>query len=122
MTVYIVTAGEYSDYQIHGVFHSKEDAQEFIDHIKRRVYNPCIEVWETGVFEAGKMVYDVIWCGRSDKWDVRPGDVVGDRTYFDPSKWGGYFHTCVVADSKERALKVASERKARAILERDSHE
>lgn len=48
--VYIVTEGDYSDYQIEACFTTKEKAEEYIKNSKKvknsNFYNPNIEVWD----------------------------------------------------------------------------
>lgn len=41
---YVVTAGEYSDYHIMGVFTTEAKAQGFIDNYESNYYDPMIEV------------------------------------------------------------------------------
>lgn len=59
--VYIVTEGEYSDYQIEACFSTKKKAQEYIKNSKKvqgKYYYPDIEEWE---LDSNSDIVDVIY-------------------------------------------------------------
>ena len=60
-TAFIVTAGEYSDYRIEGVFSSKPKAEAYVAEFrKERHYDHDISIEEWGIdAEAGKVVRTV---------------------------------------------------------------
>jgi hypothetical protein len=110
--VYIVTSGDYSDYHIEGVFSSKELADEYIN----MVGDDCkYGEWELDSLHANRE--DHVWCVRmnySDKGKARAWikdiyayyrRLLGTFQYID-----GELYFNVLADSKEKAIKIASER------------
>lgn len=115
--VYVVTAGDYSDYHIKGIFDSREKAEEYINHSTDCELND-IEEYNLNeppdksekVFklrsEFDEIDFEIIGYGPAPNHykDLmcRVGDV----------GWGPrnavVFHVC--ADTRERAIKIASER------------
>ena len=69
--VYIVTAGEYSDYRILAVFSSKERAEDWIDHIGQYEDYCYIEEYEVDC-PPRKWVGTYVWITRDgtvvDTW------------------------------------------------------
>lgn len=110
--VYIVTSGNYSEYHIEAVFTTKELAEDYVIH---NGVDYDIEEYDVDEpFERG----DVLWkvrlnidtheergCGVTDK------DKFKDLILYDDSTCSGDCLTFwIVADTSERAIKVANER------------
>ena len=114
-TIYIVTSGDYSDYQTHCVFSTEKMAEDFIkfekDNNEYYHYNYEIEEHDLDI--------------PKDKWTVIATIVMnknGDTTYSDISTQIGklyltkkFFHNClhidIKSDSVERAIKVVNEKR-----------
>ncbi len=130
-TAYVVTSGEYSDYSIEAVFSTDENAQLFIDRVSDpdeveddASYRPRIEEWpvdpEIGTLREGKRCYFVRMS--------RCGDVLESAS--DPSSYGfrearkgdhwdiqGNLAIHVFAQDEEHAVKIAGDRRSRALAE-----
>lgn len=110
--VYIVTSGEYSDYQINAVFSTREKAEE------------CVDIQGTGYrieefpidepMERKERIWRVfIDCLSGEIENAYPTDSYEDK--IDTVQFGSGFHESTVyiilkSDSLERVKKVASER------------
>lgn len=114
--VYVVTAGEYSDYRIEGVFSSREKAEEYINHSTNPYLNGIDEwVLDEKKPDKGEKIFAVT--SAFDKIDFH----VSGREYYPIEykdlikyyiKWDKshniYFY--IYTDTRERAIKIASER------------
>ena len=124
MTVFVVTSGDYSDYQIRAMFTTKERAETYIKAINLREAND-IEEWELDRYS------DDIDCGRSPfrVFMAKNGAVRrADKTDYDVDKTCKlvcYFPrtpdsvvelecTCWAKD-EEHAIKIANEKRAQII-------
>ena len=108
MKVYVVTSGSYSDYRIEEIFEKKEDAEALAN-----ILNDGNEVDEWEVNKRRVAPLWSIWMKRNGDLDddyCSPCANCGDREnifcYDDSIQFG------VSADSLERAIKVANERRA----------
>jgi len=116
--VYVVTAGDYSDYHIKGIFDSREKAEEYINHSTDSDLN---EIEEYNLNELKPDKREKLFEIRSDFENIDCKIVgpssepmmykdlmhimnfgLGDRKQYI------YFYIC--ADTRERAIKIASER------------
>lgn len=109
MKVYVVTSGSYSDYRIEEIFEKKEDAEALVSVLsdgngvdewevnKRRV----VPLWSLWMKANGDLDDD--YCSPY----ANTGDEEGIYCHKDDSA-----HFEVLADSLERAIKVANERRA----------
>ena len=116
--VYVVTAGDYSDYHIVGIFDSREKAEEYINHSTDSDLNG-VDEWVLNELKPDK---------REKIFEIRSGfenidcKIVGHSSepmmYKDlmhimnfglgDRKQYIYFYIC--ADTRDRAIKIASER------------
>ncbi|MBQ8521410.1 MAG: hypothetical protein IJ456_08570 [Bacteroides sp.] len=116
--VYVVTAGDYSDYHIKGIFDSREKAEEYINHSTDSDLND-IEEYNLNELKPDKREkmfeirsdFENIDCkivGHSSKPMIYK-DLMHIMNFgLGDSKQYIYFHIC--ADTRERAIKIASER------------
>ena len=113
--IYIVTSGEYSDYQINAVFSTGEKAKEYVDahgsdyHVEEYPVDAEVKKnesiwlvsidWKTGeALSANPVNYDSYYTDKVD--NVQYKDTGFDK----------YLDIFLESDSMERAKKVASER------------
>ena len=113
---YVVTAGEYSDYRIEGVFSSREKAEEYINHSTDQDLNGIDEwILDEKKPDKGEKIFRVT--SAFDKIDFH----VSGREYYPIEykdliqyyiKWdkshNTYFY--IYTDTRKRAIKIASER------------
>ena len=113
---YVVTAGEYSDYRIEGVFSSREKAEEYINHSTNPDLNG-IDEWvpDEKKPDKGEKMFEVT--SAFDKIDFH----VSGREHYPIEykdlmqyyiKWdkSHNIHFYIYTDTRERAIKIASER------------
>jgi len=109
MKVYVVTIGSYSDYRIEEIFENKEDAEALANVLSD---GNGVDEWE-----ANKQKVVPLW----SIWMEKNGDLAED--YVSPSANTGSkediycydddsIHFEIFADTLERAIKVANERRA----------
>jgi hypothetical protein len=119
-TIYVVTAGEYSDYGIRGVFDDRELAEAFAER-SQRYDSARIEEWDLNPFteelREGLVPYFVslkrngdvgrIWVDNPPASEITPSmGLTCDRTEA--------FTTCFARD-EAHAVKIANERRAQFI-------
>ena len=116
--VYVVTAGDYSDYHIKGIFDSREKAEEYINHSTDSDLN---DIEEYNLNEPKPDKSEKVFTLRSE-FDEIDFEVIGYKAapnhYKDlmcrvySNGWiprnDVIFYIC--ADTRERAIKIASER------------
>ena len=122
MKVYVVTSGDYSDYHVERIFTTQKLAQAFTDEHR---LNEDVEEYEIND-TAPKLVVDFVvrmfrdgtvecsWPNR--EWDDRP--VTPDQPIVQPGRTAkNPLGMCffVRTDDKNRAIKVANERRAQLI-------
>lgn len=125
--VYIVTAGEYSDYHIVGVYSSKENAKMVKNKINKNSDWDWadIEVWQVdrGIEELKKhkSIYYVELNKRGDVIEVEKcwDDFAFRGVDVFESSISGNLHTYVWANTKEEAVKIASERRTKYLVEKE---
>lgn len=123
-TIYVVTSGDYSDYQIHGVFSTAAKAQAFIDHEREQMWGAAeIEQWTLDEYcdpvERGLRCYYVSFLNirqsaaqaslspaQSPFESVNKPDRTGVRSYV----------TYLWAQDEAAALKIANERRIQYLL------
>lgn len=110
-TVFVVTSGIYSDFGIEAVFSTKEKAEEFVKNLDG-FYKGEIKEWAVDINER-----------ESSFWYVemtRDGDVIATEPVHNENDHRGFGRdnllTVVRATTKERAIKVANERRIRLIV------
>lgn len=119
--IYIVTCGEYSDYRIDRVFSQKKLADEYLDgksdDYRLEVYDldePMPErktlLWRISLDLSTKKVR---FCDHAYKYDIR--DTVRISTCLGSDT--KFLEFYIEADSKKRAIKVASERFGQVMAE-----
>ena len=121
--VYIVTAGEYSDYRIVAVFDSEEKAKDYIDHDDRSDFND-IEEWALNSESPnrGEKLYALTSNFYNVNFEV---DNIYNKRYRpeirDAVQYGGKGRVCmlVLTTSKTRAKKIAYERLAQIKAEEE---
>lgn len=115
--VYVVTSGDFSDYQIVGIFDSREKAEEYINYSANSDLNEIEEYNLNELPDKSEKVFAL----RSE-FDVINFEVIGygsDPNHYQDlmcrvgdAGWGPrnvvVFYVC--ADTRERAIKIASER------------
>ena len=113
-SVFLVSAGEYSDYHIYGVFSTRENAQAYIDSPHTRFYGNDPEIEE---YELDKNIQDIkdkrpIWHWKIDKdgkLDVEQYKYTNPFENFDDK--GVLLFGYSFADTKQQAEKIAIERR-----------
>jgi hypothetical protein len=125
MKVYLATSGQYSDYHVIGVFSDKKLAERFAIVYGDRDDPNEPEEFDIDEYkselELGLTRWDILWRSKAfmskynysyPEWDCyRTTDEIESHW----SKEGDAWHAVVLAKSKEAALKIASEMKARSI-------
>lgn len=111
--VYVVTAGEYSDYHIKEVFSSYEKAEEFVAYIGEYCE---IETYELDVGEFYRkrvrvtITKDEVFCPSYIRCeDIRRGVWQHGRKYENPKIQ--YVELFVETESREKAVKIGNEKR-----------
>jgi len=113
--VYVVTSGDYSDYEIDSIFSSREKAEEYINHSTNMGLNG-IDEWVLDEKKPDKRekIFSVI--SDFDEIDFHVSGRYYPIEYKDlmqyNSGWYGGCNICfyIYTDTRERAIKIASER------------
>ena len=116
--VYVVTSGEYSDYGIEGIFDSREKAEEYINHSASTELND-IEEYNLNELKPDKSEKVFKLRSKFDEIDFHITGYGPDAAHYKDlmcrADSGGWipsndviFYIC--ADTRERAIKIASER------------
>lgn len=129
-SIWLVTAGEYSDYRVVAAFSSEEGADQYVAHrkeyqerVKKQggvIWGPGEEVEEFDLDPQDRSVLDDgrIWWGV---WFLPTGDVrkceALDSSYFDKDEYADYMQ--VEAKTKEQAIKIAAERRAQVVAHQE---
>jgi hypothetical protein len=123
--VYIVTHGGYSDYSICAVFSTRDKAEEYIQQhgntfrIEEYSLDENVEQSEIWIVEIGISTHNVKQCESvSDSWH---NDKVDKFRVFEPVLSSDEWSIKIVlrADSMNRAIKVANERVAQIVANKD---
>lgn len=141
-TVFVVTSGSYSDYRINGLYSTREKAEEAIARSSRSsdydIEEYTLDPPNADFKEGWDMYSVVLWTSMTSGVDSKTRcskvhkDLGGFYSYVSPESphyfemWGewtrnasrltGYRFGCYVyADSEERAIKVANERRIMAV-------
>lgn len=114
--VYVVTSGEYSDYRIEGIFSSHEKAEEYINHSMNSNLNGIDEwVLDEKKPDKGEKIFEVTSAfdkigfhvsGR-EYWPIEYKDLM---QYYNGWYGGCNIRFYIYTDTRERAIKIASER------------
>ena len=123
--VYIITYGDYSDYTICAVFSTRDKAEEYIqqhgDTYRIEEYSVDEEIEQSEIWsvEIGMLSHNIKRCESvSDSWH---NDKVDKFRIFEPvlssDEWSIKF--VLRADSMNRAIKVANERVAQIVANKD---
>jgi hypothetical protein len=124
--IYIVTSGEYSDYNIDAVFSTREKAEEYIQQ-----HGTQYQIEPHGVDEEVKKNNNIWWIDmRLDNFELQDcGIYQSTNNYTDKDKdifkyidgWNGKGVICqyIEADCMDRAIKIASERMAQIKANKD---
>lgn len=123
--VYIVTYGKYSDYSICAVFSTIDRAEEYVQQhgstfrIEEYFLDGKVEQSEIWVIEIGMLSHGIRQCEScNDSWSR---DRVDKFRVFEPlflnSEWS--IRMVLRADSMDRAIKVANERVAQIVANKD---
>lgn len=120
--VYVITAGEYSDYHICAVTLDPDNAEwlrKFYD--KDSYTGACIEEFDTETvperFKQGEKVWRVVFCRRGDvEFCVECSDNRADDIYM---LVGGAVIVYVWAKDEKSAIKIAAERRAKYLAEKE---
>lgn len=123
--VYIITYGDYSDYSICAVFSTRNKAEEYIQQhgntfrIEEHLLDEEVEQSEIWIVEIGMLSHKVKQCeSYSDSWSRERVDKF--RVFeplFSNSEWS--IKLLLRADSMNRAVKVANERVAQIVANKD---
>jgi len=112
--VYIVTSGCYSDYSIRGVFLRHQDAKTYCENNPRNG-EPWgdfeIEEWDVGC-KVDKWTYKIKIKRNGDIHSILQPHETNPKDQFDSS---GCLILFIESDTKQRAIKVANERRTRLI-------
>lgn len=130
MTVFMVTSGQYSDYGVCGIFSTKEMANKYIEFMSRtenvfsNEFNDIEEI-ELDSYEELINSNDNIYHGYMDEEGNQVYDMTIDNDMVElansfaignDERYGGLFmHYYVRADSPERAVKIANDKRAQII-------
>ncbi len=116
-TIYIVTAGDYSDYRVNAIFSTKKNAEKYIEAFNwaRRSKHSSkarIEEWSLDDFPIHKSIQ--VWVGKDGSIDPR-FILKQINSHNSPGlgrfiKHGDRFSWYVETDDEQRAIKVASEK------------
>ena len=123
--VYIITYGDYSDYSICAVFSTRDKAEEYVQQhgntfrIEEHLLDEKVEQSEIWSVEIGMLSHEIRQCEScSDSWS---SGRVDKFKVFEPafrnSEWG--IKMFLRADSMDRAIKVANERVAQIVANKD---
>lgn len=123
--VYIITYGNYSDYSICAVFSTRDKAEEYIQQhgnvyrIEEHLLDEEVKQSEIWSVEIGMSSHKINQCKScSDSWSV---ERVDKFRIFEPvfhnNEWG--IKMLLRADSMDRAIKVADERIAQIVANKD---
>lgn len=123
--VYIITYGNYSDYSICAVFSTRDKAEEYIQQhgstfrIEEHLLDEEVEQIEIWNVEIGMLSHKIKQCEScSDSWN---NDRVDKFRIFEPvfrnNEWS--IKMLLRADSMDRAIKVANERVAQIVANKD---
>ena len=124
--IYIVTSGEYSDYNIEAVFSTREKAEEYIQQ-----HGTHYRIEPHGVDEEVKKNNNIWWVDmRLDNFELQDcGISYSTNNYTDKDKdifkyidgWNkkGVIRQYIEADCMDRAIKIASERMAQIKANKD---
>ena len=116
--IYVVTVGDYSDYHIKGIFDSREKAEEYINHSASTELND-IEEYNLNELKPDKGEKMFKLRSKFDEIDFRITGYGPNAAHYKDlmcrAESGGWipsndviFYIC--ADTRERAIKIASER------------
>ena len=123
--VYIITYGNYSDYSICAVFSTRDKAEEYIQQhgnvfrIEEHLLDEAVEQSEIWSVEIGISTHKVKQCESvSDSWY---NERVDKFRIFEPVLSSDEWSIKIVlrADSMNRAIKVANERVAQIVANKD---
>lgn len=116
--VYVVTAGDYSDYHIEGIFDSREKAEEYVNYSANTELNG-VDEWVLNELKPDKSEKMFKLRSKFDEIDFHITGYGPDAAHYkdlmcrvDSDGWiprnDVIFYIC--ADTRERAIKIASER------------
>ena len=123
--VYIITYGDYSDYSICAVFSTRDKAEEYIQQhgnvfrIEEYLLDEAVEQSEIWSVEIGISTHKIKQCESvSDSWY---NERIDKFRVFEPVFSNGEWSIKMVlrADSMDRAIKVANERVAQIVANKD---
>lgn len=124
--IYIITSGDYSDYNIEAVFSTREKAEEYIQQ-----HGTQYRIEPHGVDEEVKKNNNIWWVDmRLDNFELQDcGVIYSTNNYTDKDKdifkyidsWNknGVICQYIEADCMDRAIKIASERIAQIKANKD---
>lgn len=123
--VYIITYGDYSDYTICAVFSTRDKAEEYIQQhgntfrIEEHLLDEEVEQSEIWIVEIGLLSHKIKQCEScSDSWSSgRVDKFKVFKPIFRNSE--GSIKMLLRADSMNRAIKVANERVAQIVANKD---
>lgn len=121
MKVYIVTSGQYSDIVIRAVYSTREAAEEHIQTVNRLKCsdNEEIEEWELDTLPLP--VWTIV-CIRKDggvdrvEYEVASREAEYNISFGEYRGVGPVVQFCVQTDDKERAIKIANERRTAILM------
>ena len=131
MTIFLVSTGEYSAYQIRGAFSTEEKARDFAARFGKRLelhHRDLSPFWDD-LASVQECELDPEEPAKVPFWDVhfdKDGTVEFARAC-DPEEDSdesistgprGHVYVCVEAENEEAAIKIASERRAQFLVAR----
>lgn len=113
--IYIVTAGDYSDYHIEAVFSTKEKAKEFVQHngMKYRIKEYALDgkpdlgvkIWYVSIdIDNNKVINAEVCIMKGSEFELKDECVI--RSFLREKRCSLYIET----DTMNRAIKIAKER------------
>lgn len=129
MKIYVITKGKYSDYHICAVSTDAMRAARLAELYTDRYDDAKVEEYDTDsdtdILDTGRIPYRVTFTSRGEVYRVdkkverreifNPRIVVSDATSFAPER----IHVYLFAPSKEAAVKIAAEKRAVFLAERE---
>lgn len=130
-TVYVITKGSYSDYHICAVALDRENAKRLCKLFKSGyVDKPEIEEWDTEKYEdllAGRIPHYVTFLENGDVYSVHTNICgveyfetgISEITCLHNGKGAPCLKVMLYAEDKESAVKIAAEKRAKYLAEKD---
>lgn len=112
MKVYVITKGCYSDYHICGVTLDKTIAETMAKRFSDRYEDAEVEEYDTDKMEEYLKMGEAYYCYSKGNY-IGVDETSIEDVHNEVVSWKEKLFTCVIANSKEEARKIASDRFAK---------